>query len=231
MSKSAVELRLAFEPDPDPGYRNDPDLSASWGSFELWVGPTNLCRHVADSQVHDRVCWYLLPMLEWFVENWDRFFHESRTPAGLIQERSARESWLASEPYELEDGQAAWVESWWMSHAIRAAAQGGIFPDVFLRRYRDDLEISWGPAAVAGTPADLRFLAPSGRTVVPADDAATELYESAGQAIDQLLKLHTSARIERLSAAHAALSQPSAHRASPTRKTSGGGEFRKSKRG
>ena len=213
LTKSALELRLTFETDPDDGYRSDPDLSASWGAFELRVGDNNLCRHVAHSQVHNQTHWYLLPMLEWFVENWERLFHESRLPAGLIQKRSARESWLSSEPFELEESQAAWAESWWMSHALRASAQGGVFPDVFLRRHRDELEVSWGPASVPGAPEDLRFLAPSSTIIVPVGEVAEALHLSLGTAIGQLFHRRKSARIGRLVERHAALRHPDPMRA------------------
>ena len=213
MTKSALELRLDFETDPDDGYRSDPDLSASWGAFELRVGDNNLCRHVAHSQVHNQTHWYLLPMLEWFVENWERLFHESRLPAGLIQKRSARESWLSSEPFELEESQAAWAESWWMSHALRASAQGGVFPDVFLHRHRDELEVSWGPASVPGAPEDLRFLEPSSTIIVPIGEVAEALHLSLGTAIGQLFHRRKSARIGRLVERHAALRHPDPMRA------------------
>ena len=208
-----LRFHCTFEADPDSGHRAHPDLSASWGSFELWVGDVNLCRHVAGSQVQHRTTWYLLPLLEWLVTNWDRFFHESRIPEGLIQDSSARASWLASEPYALLGERAAWAESWWASHAFRASAQGGIFPDVFLRRYRDDLEVSWGSAAVSGAPDDLRFLAASGRSVSPVEHAAAQLHQSLGGTIEQLLALLPSSRISHLATKHAALLLPSPQRA------------------
>ncbi len=208
MNESGLDLRIGFESDPDAGFAADPDLAASWGWFELWVGGVNLCRHAAGSHVADRVHWYLLPLLEWFVRNRERMFHEERIPDGLTNDRSARESWLASRPFDLEGERAEWVEGWLAAHSLRSAAHGGILPDVFFRRYRNDLEVSWGHASSAGIPAGFRFLAPAGTLRSPASAAAGNLQAAIGTAIAGLSQLRASPRIGRLVADHAALARP-----------------------
>lgn len=207
MTRNKFQLRIefGFEPDPDGGKASDPDLSASWGWFQLWAGPDNLCRYVAQSEVTDRTHWYLLPVLEWFVENWDQLLHEARFPKGLPNEVSARESYLAARPFDLPEAETDAVFRWWSGHALRAAADGGIFPDVFIRRHRGDLELSWGHATVPGAPPDLRFLQSKSVLCTPVAAAAQELFTKLGSAIQTLQKLKGSQRVTQLAKAHALL--------------------------
>lgn len=205
MTGPKIRLKVEFDRDPDSGQGVDPDMAASWGGFQLWSGEDNLCQYLACGHVADTTHWYLLPLLEWFVENWDRIFHESRIPEGIKTERTARESWLESDPLDLDGPKAAAAESWWHGHALRSAAHGGIFPDVFMRRRINALEVSWGHTPVPGAPADFRFLAPRGRSLSPVSEAAASLHDAIGQAIGKLKARRQSPRISGLADAHAAI--------------------------
>ena len=62
---------------------------------------------------------------------------------------------------------AAWDKKWyvWMlRHSLLTARSGGLFPDIFIRRYQDDIEISWGEIRHAGAPQGFRFCVPEGVT-------------------------------------------------------------------
>jgi hypothetical protein len=131
LSSPVLELDIRFERDPDNGFFADEDLVASWGTFRLSVGGFNLCEHVARRQVQEGVTWYLLPLLEWFVDNWDRLFHEPKIPSGLNQRINARQSWRSADIFDLETEFAEAAQQWWKAHSLRSAANGGIFPDVF----------------------------------------------------------------------------------------------------
>lgn len=208
MSKGRLGIELGFEPDPDRGVGADPDDSVSWGWFQFWVGDANLCRHVAGSEVVDRVHWYLLPVLEWLVRYWNRYLHEQRLPGKLQNEGSARVSYLATNIFEIDGEEAGKIHAWREAHALRACAGGGIFPDIFFRRHLNDVEISWGHADVAGVPEGLRFLTPAGTALVPPIEVANALYEKTGWAIRELRKKSSSARIARLAEAHERLRDP-----------------------
>lgn len=67
-------------PDPDSGIGADPEDTASWGSFQLWVDGQNLCAHVDQGEQLQSAHWYLLPLLEWLTENWDALLHEEKLP-------------------------------------------------------------------------------------------------------------------------------------------------------
>ena len=160
---SEFALRLAFAPDPDDGQAAEPEVSMSWGSFQLWVEGRNLCAHQEDGERTESVHWFLLPLMEWFAENWNPLLHEERLPRN--EGDTAWASLLATRfpPWAITDNpqlasrwESAW-QKWWQRHAIRAASEGGLFPDVVLRRVRDRVEISWGQTRVEGMPGHFDF--------------------------------------------------------------------------
>jgi len=161
---SEFALTLAFAPDPDDGQAAEPEVAMSWGNFQLWVEGRNLCAHHEDGERTESVHWYLLPLMEWFAENWNPLLHEERLPA-RNEGDTAWASLLATRfpPWAIEDDvqlasrwEGAW-QKWWHRHAIRSASEGGLFPDVVLRRIRDRVEISWGQTRVEGMPDHFGF--------------------------------------------------------------------------
>ncbi|MGB6609926.1 MAG: hypothetical protein WBE63_09320, partial [Acidobacteriaceae bacterium] len=99
MKNSRIKLEIGFESDPDKGRGTGADESTSWGWFRLFVDDMNLCQHVANSRLSDRVDWYLLPLLEWFVENWDSLLHETKLPSSFVDALSARQGFRTFNPY------------------------------------------------------------------------------------------------------------------------------------
>ncbi len=162
---SAFALKLAFAPDPDEGQGVDRETGLSWGSFQVWVQGRNLCAYREENENIDSVHWYLLPLLEWFAGNWDALLHEERLPAKNAGE-SAWESLRATRfaPPAIEDDEdkafaweGAW-QDWWFRHALQAAAEeGGLFPNIVIRRLRDRVELSWGSILSAVMPNRGRF--------------------------------------------------------------------------
>ena len=150
-------IKLAFASDPDGGQGIDAEMAASWGSFQVWVQGRNLCAHREAGEHIDSVHWYLLPLLEWFARNWDPLLHEERLPAKNMG-NTAWESLRATRfpPSAIEDDEqkaSVWEAQWqgWRTrHAFRSAMEGGLFPDIVIRRLRDQVELSWGSARVTG---------------------------------------------------------------------------------
>lgn len=163
-STDIFALKLSFSDDPDKSQGIDPETGASWGSFQIWVQGRNLCAHREEGESIDSVHWYLLPLLEWFARNWDPLFHEERLPA----KNAGSTAWESLHntrfpPRAIEDDESkvsewegAW-QAWWFRHAILSAREGGLFPDIVFRRLRDQIELSWGPAAIVGMPEHFRF--------------------------------------------------------------------------
>lgn len=169
-------LKLSLASDPYEGRGVSEEMSASWGHFELWVAGRNLCAQSDSGETLDAVHWYLLPLLEWLVENWDPLLHEERLPievAGATAIRSLHQTAYAATD-EPRDGAAGW-QPWWSRHSLSAARAGGLFPEVIFRRYRDQVEISWDSLIIPGAPQTLAFTAPLGTTRLPTVEVALPL--------------------------------------------------------
>lgn len=199
---SEFALRLAFAPDPDDGQAAEPEVSMSWGSFQLWVEGRNLCAHQEDGERTESVHWYLLPLMEWLAENWNPLLHEERLPA-RNEGDTAWVSLLATRfpPWAIEHDtqlasrwESAW-QKWWHRHAIRAAGEGGLFPDVVLRRVRDRVEISWGRTRVEGMPDHFGFSeSERGHSRLVPQRVAGPLHEVLVSASDYLTSLSPESR-------------------------------------
>ena len=189
--------KVGFADDPDGGQGIDPEVGISWGSFQIWIEGRNLCAHQeGDGQV-DSVHWYILPLIEWFVRNWNPLLHEERLPVQNEYD-TAWESLRSTRfpPWVIENDEekaSAWEsewQRWWTRHALRSASEGGLFPDVLLRRLRDSVEVSWGPARSAGMPPHFSFLEPvQGVSRLTPGDVAEPLHEVLCNASAYLLSL------------------------------------------
>lgn len=199
---SVFALRIAFSPDPDEGYGVNRETSLSWGCFEIWVEGRNLCAHLEDGERIDSVHWYLLPLIEWFVRNWNPLLHEERLPArnnGDTAWASLRATRFPPPAVETDDEKASQWEAawqfWWARHAIRSASEGGLFPDIILRRLRDSVEVSWGPARGEGTPHHFSFLdSEKGTSRLAPHQVAEPLHDVLSSASAYLLSLNPDAR-------------------------------------
>ena len=162
-------VKVAFLPDPDEGRASSAEHSVSWGSLEIWLNGHNVCSHVECGEPVESVHWYLLPILQWLASNWDFILHEERLPA----KNAGRDAWLSmlrtadSPPALSEDAAEQWESqwhSWWARHCILACREGGLLPNLFIRRWRDSIEFSWGHRPIAGAPEQFRFDATHGST-------------------------------------------------------------------
>ncbi|MDE0499313.1 MAG: ImmA/IrrE family metallo-endopeptidase [Acidimicrobiaceae bacterium] len=165
---SSFAVKIAFHHDPDKGAAASPEIAASWGAFQIWVRDVNLCAHVDESETLQYCHWYLLPLLEWLTENWDALLHEERRPTAARPAATAAEmgsiaSALSLGSSESRHALATQEEcfAWQQRHALRTARDGGIFPDVYLRRFRNKVEVSWKASPLAGAE-DVGFTATEG---------------------------------------------------------------------
>lgn len=158
---------LAFLPNPHgDNDRATSEERESWGALTIWAAGENLCSHLEQGEVLDSAHWYLLALIEWLVDNWDPLLHEERLPlrnAGLSAADSLRNTRLPPVSLKKID-EFSWLDdwsAWWSRHSIRSAREGGLFPDAYLRRNRDSLEISTGAEALPGIPSAHVFLSPN----------------------------------------------------------------------
>ena len=208
-------FRLAFLPNPDgDGDRATPEERESWGAFSAWANGENLCAHIEQGEVLDSAHWYMLPLIEWLIDNWDPLLHEERLPlsnAGL----SAAESLSRTRrpPLSLKEvDDFEWLDTWsawWNRHSVRAGREGGLFPDLYLRRYRDRLELSTGAEPLPGIPDEYRFQTPNRIYRVEPASTAETLFGVLSAAISELRRrLPQSSLIDELSARIVDLTSP-----------------------
>ena len=184
-------VRLEFIPNLDPGFAtSEEDLS--WGRLQIWAGGRNLCEHVDRGEVRKALEWYLLPTLEWFAQSWDFLLHEQRPPVSNSGEtawqslaqtnRPERFARLGGWDFEADQANAAWAAN----HCLRASRSGGLFPDVVIRRWRHEVELSWGESPLPGAPDGFRFLHGSGTARISPDAVARPLYDMLKRAAQEL---------------------------------------------
>jgi len=196
-------IKVALIDDPDHGQAATSEDSLSWGSLELWVDGQNLCAHLEDGDRVEGSHWYLLPFLEWLVEHWDAVFHEERlhVPGATNGWATFRDT--STPPAALdEDAADLWLTDWYESHsrhALQASRSGGLLPDIVLRRWQHQIEVSWGGGRLAGAPAGYVPLAASGCSRLPLQPVAEALHSVAVAATACLIqKLPESARLRDL---------------------------------
>lgn len=198
-------FRLAFLPNPHGSAdRAAEEERESWGAFSVWAQGENLCAHIEQSEILDSAHWYMLPLLEWLVDNWDPLLHEERLPlsnSGLSAAESL--SRTRQPPLSLKEvDDFGWLDTWsawWGRHCIRAGREGGLFPDLFLRRYRDRLELSTGAEPLPGIPDEFTFQTPNRTYRVDLLLAAEALFGVISAAAAELeRRLPGSSRIKRL---------------------------------
>jgi Zn-dependent peptidase ImmA (M78 family) len=194
---STFAFKITFSPDPDEGSAIDPAEAISWGGFQIWVEGRNLCAHLDEGERVESTHWYLLSFLEWIVENWNPLLHEERPPV----QNKADSAWTSLQQTrfpppaieERHDEAAAWEGiwySWWKRHSILAAREGGLFPDVVLRRRRDQIEVSWGGERAFGAPDHFHFLESAGSFArLPPRVVADALHDVLSDGTDYLLGL------------------------------------------
>jgi IrrE N-terminal-like domain len=177
-------LRMGLQEDPNVGQGATSDESASWGYIELWILGQNIFAHGELGDTVDGVHWYLLPFLEWVAENWEPLLHEERPPNQNSAETAVDSLHLNRFPprsLTRPDAEANWEkqwDSWRRRHAVRAAREGGLFPDVVIRRWRDEVEVSWRPTLLPGVPKEVgyEFLVPHGHARLEPLEVAHPLY-------------------------------------------------------
>lgn len=212
---AAFAFSLAFLPNPDGAEdRADEDQRDSWGSFTIWAGGENLCAHIEQGEEIHATHWYMLPLMEWLADSWDPLLHEERLPLrndGASAAESLRRTRMP--PVSLREiDDIEWLDTWsewWSRHSIRAARDGGLFPDLYLRRYRDRLEISTGAEPLPGIPGEYRFLAPNRTYHAELASSAGALHQVLSAAAQELRRrLPRSSRAEALAKKIASLASP-----------------------
>lgn len=156
----AFEISIRWLVDPDPPRERPAGYGWSMGELVLTVAGRVITEMTTPMGSAPGVLWYLAPLLRWVADEWESVFSDDPyswpeapdTPASLACRR-------ALDRYVGADDAAdrtlhAQAYAWFARHGIRSAAEGGVLPDLFIRRVRDAVEVSW-----SGEPA---LFAPDG---------------------------------------------------------------------
>ena len=185
------QIALRWAEDPEPVAARPAGYGWSFGTVRIIVAGFDLTAGNKGRQRFAGVTWYLAPFLEWVAGNWASIFHEedfawlerSSQPASLAC-RNALDRYIGtSDPR----GRAAYrvSQAWYGRHALRSAATGGLFPDLFIRRFEDLVELSWTAEPPEFAPRGFFFDAAIGSVRLPVLDVSTPLWEALQWAASQ----------------------------------------------
>ena len=140
-------IELTFENDPEPE-RCTAEERASWGALKIWADGLNLCAHYEAGELREAVLWNWWPLLNWIESNWDPLFHEQALPVRNAAEWAAAGLLDVNRP-ETFDRHGGWdkvaeahADAWFRRHCLWAAREGGLLPNVAIRRLLDRAEVS-----------------------------------------------------------------------------------------
>lgn len=167
---ASFEIALRWVENDEPSRRWPAGHGWSMGDIEINVAGIPLTGSARNGERRTFARWYLSPVLDWFAENWATLLHEERfswpeksaAPAAIACRRSLQ--WIV-DPYRAETASNA--QSWYKRHGLRSAAAGGIFPDLFIRRLADDIELSWSGREAEYSPPGFRFESGAGQARLP----------------------------------------------------------------
>lgn len=176
------QASLTWLPRDEPVERLPRQHGWSMGALTFTVAGENLMACRVRNQIQDSFIWYLGPLLHWIATNWINLLHEEHFPwpersedaAAMVCNRAiSRFATIGKGAEELLET----TEAWYHRHGLASAASGGLFRDIFLRRFADDVEISWTAAPPPYAPEDFTFEIASGLARLSISDVAEPLWE------------------------------------------------------
>lgn len=180
-----AQFEIAARWSPDTETRDSLPLLEGWstGDFRITVCGQVLTAHRLHGKRHDSLAWYLSPIVDWLIRNWTSLLHEERyawpdksgQPAAVAALTALEQTIAATD--EADRRTYATVHAWWSRHALRAADSSAIYPDVYLRRCGDDIEVSWLSRQPEFAPADFSLTIAPGYALLPVRAVAEPLWK------------------------------------------------------
>lgn len=178
------EIALSWREDCEPSSRRPADYGWSMGAVQLTVGGVNISECVADGAPTPFIGWYLAPLLSWLATNWANLLHEEdfawHEKTGQPAAIACRRALTLHRGAETAASRVAYgrIQAWYFRHGLRSASAGGLFPDLFIRRMGDDIELSWGETPIQFAPKGFAFASAIGAVHLPVRDVAAPLWEA-----------------------------------------------------
>ncbi|MGC6331480.1 ImmA/IrrE family metallo-endopeptidase [Rhizorhabdus sp. FW153] len=178
------EIAMRWRKDAEPRHRRPAEYGWSIGDLRLTVGGTILTGNAIGESPREFVSWYLLPIAQWFADNWTDLLHQadfpwhefSAAPAVAVVGRKLRSLIDARDGPGREEYRKA--QAWRNAHALNSASNGGLLPDLYLRRYLDTVELSWTAATPLFAPDQFRFTSGRGLAYLAVKDVAAPLWNA-----------------------------------------------------
>ena len=187
---ATVQICIRWVDDCEPPERRPAAYGWSMGQLMVHVASVNVTATRLGTEQQPYVGWYLAPFLDWLATNWVALLHEERfpwpnpgtAPAAIACNR-ALDDWIAANDPQGQE-QYADAQDWYFRHGVRSAAAGGIFPDLFIRRVADDIELSWSGAPMEFTREGLAFESSAGHARVPVREVAETILRTLEWAVN-----------------------------------------------
>ena len=185
-----MELGIRWVDDPEPHDRRPAEYGWSMGHLTIYVAGMNLTATMLDGKQQSYVHWYLAPFLDWLATNWEALLHEERLPwpdvggePAALACNHALEKWMAADD---PHGQRCFddAQDWYFRHGVRNAAAGGVFPDLFIRRIADDIELSWSGLLMPFTRDGLVFESGADSVRLSVGDVAKAIWKTLDWAVN-----------------------------------------------
>ncbi len=178
------EIAVRWIDDTEPRERRPRNGGWSAGEVRLTIRHQVITRYNRNDTFTDAIAWYLLPLFEWFADNWVALLHEERfawaensaAPAAIAASMALRRT-IDAEDTAGQETYAA-VQGWWSRHALRAADSSALYPDMMIRRLSDDIEISWTARQPSFPPDGYRLALAPGAATLGVKDVAEPLWEA-----------------------------------------------------
>ncbi len=180
---SRFEIAVRWTGDSELRARRPAEYGWSMGDLRITIGDHVVTKSRRGATTQNYIAWYLSPFLSWLAQNWALLLHEeefawtekSAAPAAVACHR-AMEDWIAAED---DFGKTRYraAQGWYRRHALRSVSEGGLFPDLFIRRFVDDIELSWTADAPLFAPDGFTFATDPGFARLAVSDVAAPLWE------------------------------------------------------
>jgi Zn-dependent peptidase ImmA (M78 family) len=173
---------VEWVPDDEPLRHRPARHGWSMARLTLSVAGEALTAHRVADDVQRELVWYIGPLLHWLADNWVALLHEERfTWPERSGDPAARACMRAIARFAAAGAEMARnleaAEAWYRRHGMANAAAGGLFPDIFLRRFGDDAELSWTALPPPFAPQGFVFETEEGVTRLPVDEVAQPLWQ------------------------------------------------------
>jgi Zn-dependent peptidase ImmA (M78 family) len=181
---SRFEIAVRWTRDSETRARRPASHGWSVGDLSITIANQVITRNRRGAALQAFASWYLSPIFDWLATNWAKLLHEEdfawteKTGApAVVACHLALDQWIAVSD---EIGRKIYgdVQAWYRRHALRSAAEGGLFPDLFIRRFMDDIELSWSSESPLFAPDGFIFATEPGLARLAVSDVADPLWEA-----------------------------------------------------